>query len=97
MSVRIIKKADLILASVLIAISVLALLSFAFAGKNRSAASEVVITKDGKIFKTCSLFENMTVDTGSNTIVIENGQVYMKYSDCKNQICVREGRISKAG
>ena len=32
-----------------------------------------------------------------NIISIQNKKVYMKYSDCKNQICVNTGKISRAG
>ena len=32
-----------------------------------------------------------------NIISIQNKSVYMKYSDCKNQICVNTGKISRAG
>ena len=32
-----------------------------------------------------------------NTLVIENGEAYMKYADCPDGTCVRTGRISKRG
>ena len=32
-----------------------------------------------------------------NIISIQNKSVYMKYSDCNNQICVNTGKISRAG
>lgn len=32
-----------------------------------------------------------------NVISIQNNSVYMKYSDCKNQVCVNTGKISRTG
>ena len=97
MRFRIIRKADIVLAAVLILICVPFLPGLRIADRSNSEASTVVITKNGELFESCSLYENKTVNTGSNTIVIENGEVYMGSADCRNHICIREGRISKAG
>lgn len=94
---RIIRKADIILAAVLILLCIPVLLGSKLAGVSSDPASTVVITKNGKLFEICSLYDNKTVNTGSNTIVIENGEVYMSFADCKNHICIREGRISRPG
>ncbi len=94
---RIIRKADVILLVILISSSA-AMLFFSPSHAAGSAPASVVnITKDGKTYGTYSIYDNKTIDTGSNIIVIENGQVYMKSSDCKNQICVHTGRISRPG
>lgn len=39
------------------------------------------------------------VDDGeySNIITIKNREVYMKSSDCPDQICVKQGKIKKQG
>ena len=34
---------------------------------------------------------------GSNTVVIENGTVYMKDADCPDKLCEKTGKISKNG
>ncbi len=76
---------------------------------NRKQGHYVHITVDGTT-KTYSLFENEVVffendkqvfdasHTGiTNTIVIENGQVYMKNANCPDQVCVKHKSISKNG
>lgn len=92
-----IRKSDIILAAALILGCIISLAYFSVSSKELSPASTVVITKDGKILENCSIHDDKTVDTGSNTIVIKGGEVYMEHADCKNQICVREGKISHAG
>ncbi|MBR5376327.1 MAG: NusG domain II-containing protein [Lachnospiraceae bacterium] len=73
------------------------ILGLRIADRNALPASTVVITKNGELFKSCSLYEDTTVDTGSNTIVIRNGEAYMGSATCKNHICIRQGHISRAG
>ncbi|MBO5088098.1 MAG: NusG domain II-containing protein [Lachnospiraceae bacterium] len=76
---------------------------------NRKQGNYVHITVDG-MTKTYSLSENEVVlfvndkqvfdasHTGiTNTIVIENGQVYMKNANCPDQVCVKHKSISKHG
>ena len=36
-------------------------------------------------------------DGHRNVVVINDNTVHMDYSDCKNQVCVNTGKISKAG
>lgn len=36
-------------------------------------------------------------DGGSNTLVIENGEVYIEDADCPDGLCMKQGRISKNG
>lgn len=36
-------------------------------------------------------------DGHRNVVVIKDNTVHMDYSDCKNQVCVNTGKISKAG
>lgn len=38
-----------------------------------------------------------TEDGGYNTLVIENGAVYVSDADCGDQTCIRTGRISREG
>ena len=40
--------------------------------------------------------ENKEINVnGTNTVVIENGAVYMKDSTCKNHVCIDTGKISE--
>ncbi len=94
---RIIKKSDIILAAVLILVCTLLPFITGSAPKDPGPSSMVVVTKNGKFFESCSLFDERIIDTGSNRIVIDKGEVCMKYSDCKNRICVRQGAINRPG
>lgn len=61
----------------------------------------VVITKDGRTVAEKQLRTNDAVEIsdegGYNRIVIDNGSVYMENAGCPDKICVKTGRISKAG
>ena len=57
----------------------------------------MVIKQDNKIIYNKSINANETVDTGTNTVVIKDGLVYMSDATCKNQVCVNTGKISKKG
>lgn len=98
------KKGDyLILLVVLIALVVMLIMI-----SGNQQGNQVHITADG-ITKTYSLSDKQRirirkskdltgeqVDIG-NTIVIDNGQVYMEDADCPDQVCVHHKPISKNG
>ena len=57
---------------------------------------------DGNIVYMLPLDKNASVTVegyqgGSNTVVIENGTVYMKDADCPDKLCEKTGKISKNG
>lgn len=93
---QIIKKADIVLFVILLvfglALSAVAL----FTGTD---GQKVQIEVDGKPYATYSLLENRTIEINENghinKITINDGTVQMSYSTCKNQICVKDGQISK--
>lgn len=88
------KKGDIvIICSVVLSfvLSIVLLVSFSKQG------NRVVIKQDNKVVYNKSIDINITVDIGTNTIKIKDGIVYMSDSDCKNQICVNTGEISKKG
>lgn len=91
-------KWDLILGAALLLIALCLFLVF---GKMRKTGTYVQIEQDGKIIGSYSLDENreMEIKTfyGSNTLVIENGVVYVKDSTCKDKRCEHMGKISKDG
>ena len=39
----------------------------------------------------------ITTSLGSNTVVVEGGEVYVSEADCPNHDCMQQGRISAAG
>ncbi len=88
------KKGDIaIICSVAVAfvLSIVLLISFSKQG------SRVVVKQDNKIVYNESININKTIDTGTNTVIIKDGIVYMNDATCKNQVCVNTGEISKKG
>lgn len=92
-----VKKKDLILILVLIAVSLAGLGLIRFLQKDPGAS--VTVTIDGKLYGTYPLQENQTIpvqtDLGSNTVVISEGFVTVEKADCPDKICVKHARISK--
>lgn len=99
-----IKKADIF---VIFLIIISSFLIYIFTNKlqrgNDSSSKKVVITVDGIIFKEVELKENTNLDIdvntqyGNNEVHIENGEVHMHESDCKDKICMKMGKISLSG
>lgn len=88
------KKGDFVIigaAALTFAMSVILLIAFSGRG------DRVIVKQDNKIIYNESLYTDKTVDTGTNTVVIKDGIVYMESASCKNQICVSTGKISKKG
>lgn len=86
------KKNDFILIFTAMAAAVLWLFLFSDQG---GGAETVKISQGGKVFCVKPLSENCEVNiNGTNTAVIENGDVYMKSASCPDKLCVHQGRIS---
>lgn len=87
-----------------IAIAIVIILSaagFLFLNTSHAQGSEVVITLGGSEYGTYSLADDRVIeiksDFGSNTVVIENGSVYMKDADCPDRYCVKQGKVKDSG
>ncbi len=93
---NIIKKADIALFIVLILMGLG--LSW-WSVVSGTEGQKVVVTVDGKTYGTYSLLEDQTVEIRQsghlNKITIKKQTVQMSYSDCKNQVCVKDGKISR--
>ena len=87
------KKGDIVIIS---AVLVLAVFSAAFAF-SRGGGETVTVKADNETVYTGSLYYDRTVKLDGNTVVIENGSVYVSDADCKNQICVNHSPITKKG
>lgn len=93
---KFIKKADIVLFIILViaglALSWLAVL-------DSGAGQKAVVTVNGQLYGTYDLSRDQEItieqDGHINKITIKDGQVQMSYSDCKNQVCVNDGKISK--
>ena len=88
------KKGDFVIIGIIaiaFVLSIVLLVSFSKQG------SRVIIKQNNKVLFNESININQTLDTGTNTVVIKDGVVYINKASCKNQICVNTGKISKKG
>ena len=83
---------DLILIAVLV---VAAIASFVIYNSGSSSGDKVVVRLSDEIIGTYNLNIDgeYVLNNGSNTIVIEDGRVYMKDADCPDKLCVHQGKI----
>ena len=92
---------DIILVAVILLTAAAGLLAVNF---TKQEGSTVLVKIDGEVTKSYSINENRTVDivTGDNneflnTLVIEDGKVYMSDADCPDKICKEHRPISYSG
>lgn len=93
-------KRDIMLIATLIIVCAAAFLIINFVVKNDGITA--VVKVDGNIVYMLPLDKDASVTVegyqgGSNTVVIENGTVYMKDADCPDKLCEKTGKISKNG
>ena len=67
---------------------------FVFTGEK---GNTVKIYLDGKHLYSFELSTDRVIELEHNTVVIENGEVYISYADCPNKICLNSPPVSKAG
>lgn len=88
------KKADMILlGSVVFAALILWGALFLFG----SHGTAVTVKEKNEIVYEGSLGTDKTVFLTGNTVVIENGRVFVRDATCPNQICVHHRPVSKKG
>ena len=92
-----VKKGDV---GILVSALALASVLFLYTG-NRAAGEDVYITVNSKT-TVYSLGEDtvipLTIGTnGYNTVIIENGTVFMKNASCPDQLCVHHKAVSMDG
>ncbi len=91
---KLITKKDIILILILLVAGVTGLIAVNSADRGKTAT----VKADGKTVEVISLEdENGSVKYNGVVICLENGEIYVKDSDCADKICVRSGRISKSG
>ncbi len=92
------KKFDII---IIVGILIVAAGLYFFYNLASKEAENVLIRIDGEVTEKFPLAENrhykLVNDYGENDIYIENFKVYVKSSDCKNKVCVKQGKINRAG
>lgn len=90
---------DVIIIAAFIAAGIIFAL-FLFAGGHKG--SIVKISVDGEVINEFPLDKDATYeiegyDGGTNLLVIENGEAYIKEASCPDGLCIHMGRISTAG
>lgn len=88
------KKADYYICGIVVALAVILAVLFMFV---KPDGKTVVVKQNNKITAEYPLDVDRRVALGHNTFMIVSGTVYMSDADCKNQTCVKTGRISKRG
>lgn len=88
------KKKDIILIlSLLVIFCLIFLLNFL-----RKDGQIVEITVNGNVYGNFPIEENSEIDIeGSNTLIIKDGEAYMKSADCPDKLCVKSRPIKKKG
>ncbi len=87
------KRGDYIV--ILTSIIIIAILFFAVFGFTEKG--NVEITQNGELVHKAKLTQDSEFVLDDNTVVIKNGEVYMKAATCKNQVCVKHKPINKKG
>ena len=91
-----IKKRDIWLACIVIAVSLILLGILKFA--NQESGTQIEIRVNGQTYGIYDLSRNqeITVETeyGHNLVVIADGQAYMSEADCPDGYCKNQGKIS---
>ena len=91
------KKLDIIILASILALSLTftAVFFFVFNGKGAVA----VVTVDGDEYARLPLSDDtelvVSTNYGTNTVIVQNEQVYIKDADCPDKICVKTGRASE--
>ena len=93
------KKVDYIIIAFVAVVAVAIVAIYFFASKQGDYVSVKVSGKEVATFK---LGENTEYviqgyNNGHNTLVIKNNQAYIKYANCPDKLCKKQGHISKVG
>ena len=84
----------LILALIFVGLSVFLIMEL-----TRKDGAYISVEVDGAEAQVISLSEDGTyvLGDGSNVLVVEGGEAYMKHADCPDGTCIRTGKISRTG
>ena len=90
---------DLVLVGVLLIVAVLALFLLRNRQEKETGNNAVVTvrTADGEAIYPLNKDGVFSLNGGTNTLVIENGEAWVSEADCPDKICMGMGKISKNG
>ena len=85
--------ADIILVASLLLISLSVFLVITL---TKEEGAKAIVTVNGEVVAEYSLSVDgeYSLNGGTNTLVIKNGEAYMTYSTCPDGLCINQGRIS---
>lgn len=99
-----IKKWDIVIIIILIAIAFIPTMVFSVISKRDYNGTYAEITVNGKVFKEIPLTNHkgedkipIKTDKGINIISIKDNEVSIIEADCPDKICIKPGYISKVG
>lgn len=89
-----VKKGDYIIILCSLLIALIPLGTRVFRGMPEQRKAVVTVSEEGRVIYKGRVETDHIVETsgGSNRIVIRDGDVYMEYADCRDQVCVKEGK-----
>ena len=99
MKTRLLKKADIVTASIIILVCIAAIAFARLSGGGLTAQ----VTVDGRLLESIDLNSvetAYTIVTGTSPeteITVEKGAIYFSRSECENQYCVGSGRLTSKG
>ena len=90
----IVKKGDYIIILCMLLIALIPIGIRAVRGISGQRETVVTVSEDGKVIYEGPLGTDHVVETanGGNRIVIRNGEAFMEYADCPDQLCMKEGK-----
>ena len=88
------KKGDIIIIACVTAVILISVVALCVPNTH---GTTVTVKKDNEVLYEVSLSKECILELDGNTVCVKNGEVYMKYADCENQLCVKQGRIFSAG
>ena len=86
------KKNDMILAAVLLALALVT--GGAYYGMHRSPAAYAEVSVDGTVDREYTV---ESADGGVNRLVVEDGSVWCEEANCPDALCVRQGKQNRDG
>ncbi|MBR5202808.1 MAG: NusG domain II-containing protein [Clostridia bacterium] len=90
---KLITKKDFILVLIVLVVGAVGIILLNSADKGKTATIKV----DGKVVETISLYEDNVIQLNGVVASCKNGEICVTESTCPDKVCVRSGKISKAG
>lgn len=88
------KKGDIVIIACVALTVIISIVAIIFSS---AAGTTVIVKQNNQTVYKGSLLKDDRVELSDNTVIIENGEVYMQSATCKNQICVKHKKISAKG